>query len=283
MAKPAPLSSVIGGPSTHSVLFVPGSRPDRFASALGSDAAFACIDLEDAVPAADKEIARAAAIAALGDPRLAVRVNGLATRHGIADLLALAEAASPPAAILLPMVEHAREVAIVRSVLAAAIPIVPLIETAAGLRAAAEIGAADGVMAMLFGGGDLSAQLGVALAWEPLLGARYSFILACAGAGVPAIDVPWTMLDDELGLADEARRARALGFAGKAAIHPCQLREIHAAFRPLAGEVDEAREALAVFDAGGGRPIRFCGRMLEVPVMQRYRRIVSAAGGGQDA
>lgn len=279
----APSPAARAGPPIGSVLFVPGSRPDRFASALGSDAGLVCIDLEDAVPPAEKDGARAAATAALGDARLAVRVNGLTTRAGIADLLALAAAPAPPTAILLPMVDHPREIAIVRGVLGAAIPVLPLVETAAGLRAAAEIGAADGVAAMLFGGGDLSAELGVALAWEPLLGARHAFVLACAIAGVPGIDVPWTILDDEAGLADEARRAKAMGFAGKAAIHPRQLPAIHAAFQPSADELAEAREALAAFDGGGGRPIRFHGRMLEVPVMQRYRRIVGAAGVGQDA
>lgn len=259
-----------------SLLFVPGARPDRFAKALASGADIVCIDLEDAVPADGKDAARAAAVAAIG-LRVAIRVNGVRTRAGLADLLALAEAPALPELVLVPMVESADEVAIVASVLGDGAAIVPLIETARGLANAAAVAAAPGVAAMMFGGGDLSAQLGVALAWEPLSVARGLFVLACAGAGVPAIDVPFIALDDAEGLAREAQAAGAIGFQAKAAIHPAQLEAIHAALRHDAAAVTEAREAVAAFAAGGGGAVRHNGRMLEAPVMRRYHRILAMA------
>jgi citrate lyase subunit beta/citryl-CoA lyase/(S)-citramalyl-CoA lyase len=127
----------------------------------------------------------------------------------------------------------------------------------------------------MFGGGDFSGELGVELAWEPLLAARQQLVLACAEARKPAIDVPFVKLEDEAGLAEEAARARAIGFAAKAAIHPAQLAAIHAVFLPSAAEVDEAREALAAYEAGGGRAIRFRGRMLEAPFIIRYRALLA--------
>ena len=261
-----------------SLLFVPGARPDRFGKALASDADIVCIDLEDAVPAEGKDAARRAAIAAIG-PRTALRINAVTTRAGLADLLALANAPALPPLVLMPMVESPGEIAVARGALGANANLVPLIETPRGLRNAVEIATAPGVAAMMFGGGDMAGELGTALAWEPLLYARHALVMACAEAGIPAIDVPWIALDDADGLAEEAHRARAIGFQAKAAIHPAQLDAIHAAFRPSTALVAEAREALAAHAAGDGGAIRFNGRMLEAPIVRRYARIVALAAG----
>jgi (S)-citramalyl-CoA lyase len=255
----------------QSLLFVPGSRPDRFAGALASGADMVCIDLEDAVPPDGKDEARRAALNAIGDPRLAIRVNGLGTEHGRSDLDLIGACSSHPPLLFLPKVENAAELDAAAQL---GIPLVPLIETPRGLRLAHEIAAAPCVAAMMFGGGDLSAELGVALAWEPLLHARGAFLLACAEAGVPAIDVPWIDLEDEAGLEEETRRAKTLGFAAKAAIHPRQIAVIHRVMRPSSGEIEEARAAENAFQAANGAAVRFNGRMLEAPVMRRYRRIL---------
>lgn len=232
-----------------------------------------CIDLEDAVPAGGKDEARRAALEALAaSPQLSIRINGVATACGMRDILALRELGTLPMMIFVPMVASAAEVAIVRSILEVADDrLVPLIESASGLRAAHEVAAAPGVAAMMFGGGDLAAELGVELAWEPLAVARGQFVLACAGAGVGAIDVPFIKLDDGEGLEQETLRARALGFTGKAAIHPTQVRTIAGIFRPSESDLAEARRALEAFDAAGGRAIRHEGRMLEAPVIKRYQ------------
>lgn len=273
-----------GADGLSSMLFVPGSKPDRFAKALASGARCVCIDLEDSVPAEGKAEARRAALDAIaGDARLALRINGLTTRAGLEDLLALADSKAQPQLLFVPMVESAAEIGIVGAVLGARAPgIVPLIETVKGLRAADAIAAAPRIAAVMFGGGDFSAELGVELAWEPLLAARSALVMVCAGAGVPAIDVPYLALDDTEGLIAEARRAKALGFSAKAAIHPAQVAAIETVFRPSADELAEAAAAEAAFAAAGGAAIRFNGRMLEEPVMRRYRRIL-AMGSASDA
>lgn len=261
-----------------SMLFVPGSKPERFAKAVASGASVACIDLEDAVPASGKALARQNALAAIaaGDPRLVLRINAITTRAGLEDVLALADAAILPALLFVPMVEETAEIHIIRSVLKdAAPPIVPLIETVRGLGNAHAIATTPGVAAMMFGGGDFSAELGVELAWEPLLAARGAFILACAGAAIPAIDVPYIRLDDSAGLEAEARAAKALGFAAKAAIHPNQVECINTVFRPTVEEIADAEAACAAFAEADGAAVRFKGRMLEAPIMRRYQRILA--------
>lgn len=266
-----------------SLLFVPGNRPERLDKALATAADIVCVDLEDAVAPHDKDSARAAILSRLSDlpeGRLALRINGLRTRAGIDDLAALAAITSRgealPAWLLVPMVESPAEVAIVRGVLGSACPpIIPLIETVAGLKAGAAIGSEAGVAALMFGAGDLSAQLGCEFAWEPLLAARGQFVMACADAGVPAIDVPFTRLNDNDALVQETTRARAMGFQLKAAIHPAQVDTINAIFRPTDEEIAAAEQAIAAFKAGGGQAVSFNGRMLEAPFMKRLERIAA--------
>jgi citrate lyase beta subunit len=261
----------------QSLLFVPGSRPDRFTKALASGADCVCVDLEDAVPPEGKDQARAAALAAVAEaPQLAIRINAVHTPAGQADLVALAEATVRPRMLLLPMVEEVAEVEIVRDALGGnCMPLVPLIETVRGLGNAGAIAADPAVGMVMFGGADFSAELGVPLTWEATAVARSQLVMACAGAGKAAIDVPFIALDDAAGLAEECRRAKAIGFAAKAAIHPAQIAGIHAAFRPTGEEIAEAMAAEEAFRAAGGAAVRFNGKMLEIPVMRRYRRILA--------
>jgi (S)-citramalyl-CoA lyase len=258
-------------------LFVPGNRPERFAKALVSGADLVCIDLEDSVPLVEKDDARSAALEAITDNkdgRLALRINGLRTAAGLADILAVAASTSPKY-LFVPMVESGAEIGILRSILGEQVAFVPLIESVKGLRAAHDIAASSGVAAIMFGGGDFAGELGVKLEWEPLLHARSELVMACAAANVRAIDVPYIDLENDAGLADECVRAKAVGFHAKAAIHPRQIDAINAAFRPNSSEIEEARAAIAAFDAGGGAAIRFQGKMLEAPLIRRYRQILS--------
>ena len=260
----------------QSLLFVPGSRPERFAKAVASGADLICIDLEDAVAADAKETARAAALAAMGDPRLAIRINACTSSLGAADLAAICAAVVKPGVVLVPMVENAAALAdATAQCVAAGINLMPLIETPKGLRLAYEIGATPGVIGLMFGGADFAAEIGCDLAWEPLRVARGLLLIAAAEAGVQAIDVPWIRLDDPAGLRAECLQAKALGFAGKAAIHPDQIATIHGVFRPTTAQIAEAEAAEAAFAAAGGAAVRFNGKMLEAPVVKRYRQTLA--------
>ncbi|QUL36970.1 CoA ester lyase [Erythrobacter sp. JK5] len=264
--------------SSASLLFVPGSREDRFGKARAGGADLTVIDLEDAVAAGDKIAARNAALGQIARDRAgwAIRINAVTTAAGVRDLAALSDSEALPEVLLVPMVEAAAELDVVAGALGDRCPdLVPLVETPRGLRHALDIASHHRVAAMMFGGGDFSGELGVELAWEPLLAARQQLILACAEAGKPAIDVPYIRLEDEAGLADECAQARSIGFAAKAAIHPRQVPAIKTAFAPSEAEVREAREALDAYEAGGGRAIRFRGRMLEAPFIKKYRAVIA--------
>ena len=261
-----------------SLLFVPGSRPDRFEKAKASGAGLTVIDLEDAVADADKASARDAALGhvAAAPAGWGIRINAVTTLAGVRDIAALGDAKVLPEVLMVPMAETAAELDVVAGALGDRCPdLVPLVETPRGLRHALEIVSHAKVTALMLGGADFSSELGVELAWEPLLGVRHAFILACAEAGKPAIDVPYIHLDDEAGFAEECERAAALGFLCKAAIHPRQIPACNAAFAPTAAEVAEAREALDAYKAGGERAIRFKGKMLEAPFIKKYRAVLA--------
>lgn len=269
----------------RSLLFVPASRPDRFAKALAAGADLVCVDLEDAVAPADKPAAREAALSflrdAAGGPGRAVRINGLRTPEGIADLAAVAALGAATGALLLPKAEHAEEVAILDAVLTAAgsaLSLVPLIESARGLRNAAEIAAASPrVVALLLGGVDLAAELGVAPDATGLATARGLLVLAARGAGVGLIDVPALDVRDPEAGGREALAAKRLGFTAKAVLHPAQVPAVNAAFTPTDAEIAEALRYVRAFAEAKGGVATLDGKLVEKPVIARMRQVLAAA------
>ena len=265
----------------RSLLFVPAVRPDRFPKALATGADAVCLDLEDGVAPGAKETAREQAFALLagrGPSRaeVSLRINDVKTALGRTDLAALAAAGVRPDALMLPKVAGAGEIGEVEAALAAtgaALPLIVQLETAAGLMAAAEIAAASpNVSAVFFGAIDLAADLGCAVEWEALLHARSRVVLAAGAAGVSALDSPWMDVPAVAALAGESRRARRLGFAGKAAIHPSQVPVIQQAFSPSAEEVAWARKVVAAYERQQGGVLLVDGRLVERPVVRSARR-----------
>lgn len=271
----------------QSLLFVPGSRPERFAKALASGADLVCIDLEDAVGPADKNDARHAALAAMGGhrdaQRLGIRINGMRTRQGLADLVALADAAVAPPFVMLPMVESVAEIEIAHAVLGPGVGLLPLVETVRGVGAVRPVAAADGIAGVMLGGADFAGELGVPMSWDALFAARAEVAMACAAARVASIDAPWLDLDDLDGLATEVGRVKAMGFAAKSVVHPKHVPVVHQVLRPTPAEVAEAHDAQGAYTAAGEAAVRWRGTMLEAPVMARYRRILTLAAHDDNA
>lgn len=267
----------------RSLLFVPGNRPERFAKALASKADLICIDLEDAVPVADKQQAAAQVLAFLqqANPadfaRLAVRINALSTAAGQQDLNRFSS--FPPAYLMLAKCQSAAEVQTAASALQQRSKLIALLESISGLQQATQIAqSSPELVALMFGGADLSAELGCEFSYEPLLLSRLQLVQAAASASLQLIDVPFLALDDEEGLQAETRRCRALGFTGKAAIHPKQLSGIHAALKPAAEQLAYAQQVLAAAEIAGADSVFVVnGKMVDRPVYLACQRIVAYA------
>ncbi len=269
---------------TRSWLFTPATRPERFAKAAAVGADVLIMDLEDAVAPADKEQARATALEHLARPNSgaaarALRVNGLETQAGLADLHELLSSSAAPDFLVLPKTEspaHLRIIDRLLSVAGKSTRLVALIESASGLSAVEDIAAATPrLLGLLFGAADMAADLGAETAWEPLLYARSRLVVACERSGVLAIDTPFFDIHDSAGLKQEVTRSRALGFASKAAIHPDQVEAINAALTPGAQAIAEAKAILSENTKGVGV---VNGRMIDEAVARKARRVLIAAG-----
>ena len=256
----------------RSLLFVPGSRPDRFEKALAAGANAVIIDLEDAVAPADKERAREDVSAWLAPHRaVMVRINGADTAW-FGDDLALCRRPGV-AAVMLPKAERAEDIAALRG--AGAATVLPLIESAAGMAALTAIAAAPGVQRLVFGSIDFQVDLGMRDALEDeLLFFRSQLVLTSRLAGLQApVDGVSTAIDDADQLRDDVLRARRLGFGGKLCIHPRQVASVNRHFAPSAAERAWAQRVLEAAAASGGAAIAVDGKMVDKPVILRAQAI----------
>ncbi|HUF48480.1 MAG TPA: CoA ester lyase [Vicinamibacterales bacterium] len=268
----------------RSVLFVPGTRGDRFDKALAADADAVILDLEDSVDPGRKTearetVARFLATRPVSSSRLFVRVNASTSPWIGADLERM-RGLEGFDGLVLPKVESPHQIETVAPH-APARCVIPLLESARGILHAAAIAAADAdVPALLFGAEDLTADLGIrrTIDGEELLFARSQVVLAAASVGAEAIDAVATDLADIDGLRADAHRARALGFRGKMAIHPAQVPVINEVYSPTADEIAHARQTIAAFDAAGpAGVIRVNDQMIEAPVVLRAKRVLALA------
>jgi (S)-citramalyl-CoA lyase len=123
----------------------------------------------------------------------------------------------------------------------------------------------------------MAAELGAAIDFTSMLYARSRVVHAAASCGLDAIDVPWLDLEDQDGLREECRRVQALGFTGKAAIHPKQLGPINAVFTPDATRIAYARKVIEAFEASPDGLVVVDGKLIEIPVVRIARRTLAIA------
>jgi len=242
----------------RSALYIPGSKERALdkAKALPCDAIL--FDLEDAVAPDEKAAARALLAQTLaqggyGARAKIVRVNGLDTEWGRADLEAFAAAIQSGVqidALLIPKVSSPADL----DAVAAVIPDVPLwamMETAAGMLNAAAIAAHPRLEGMVMGTNDLAKELGARfrpdrLAMQAGLGLC---LLAAKAHGLVILDGVYNAFKDDEGLRGECEQGRDMGFDGKTLIHPAQLEIANAAFAPSEAEIDLAQRQIAAFTA----------------------------------
>lgn len=258
------------------ILFCPADRPERFAKAAErADAVI--LDLEDAVGAEHKAGAREAVLQRALDPeRTILRLNGTRSTDFAADLGTLR--ASPYDTVMVPKVTSAAELKPF-----ADFRVIPLIESAAGILAAAEIAALPQVVALFWGAEDLTVSLGGTSSRgadgryrDSIRHARSSILFAARAHGKAAIDaihMDFTNLD---GLAVDAEDAAASGFTASACIHPAQVETIRAAYRPSEERLDWARRVIAGAREHAGA-FSVDGEMVDEPVIRHAESILRHA------
>ena len=267
--------------AVRSALFVPGSRPERFAKALASGAERVIVDFEDAVEEALKPQARDNLQTFLRDnpqASVVVRINAFGHPQHAADI-AFCAAHPQLAAVMLPKAESAAQI---QPLAAQGIAVWALIESAQGLANLAQVASAEGVERLTFGGLDLGLELGLAsgsAAARRLLDvARYLLILHTALAGLARpIETVFPDIADSAGLQAFASDARDMGFGGMLCIHPSQVATAQQVFSPSEQQLGWARRVLAEAEGQAGA-FRFEGRMVDAPVLEEARRLLAQVG-----
>ena len=288
----------------RTALFAPGNRPDRVEKALGLDADAVIMDLEDAVPFAEKESTRKTVRDLLDKypgKRMYVRINALNTPYAKEDIAALGS--KNIAGLMVPKVESPDDLIAFGRLLTdlekdsglieGSLEVLSICETAKGLEEIYSIASVKTEpqrdMIIAFGAADYTLDLGISLTREgrELDYPRTRLPIASKAAGIgPPLDTPWMVdLKDIDGLVADAQRAKAYGFQGKVVIHPSQIQPCHDVFTPTQAEIDYARKIVEAFEAAerdGKAAIQLDGKFIDYPVVERARRTIELSRAIED-
>jgi citrate lyase subunit beta / citryl-CoA lyase len=263
--------------SPRSYLFVPGTRPDRFAKACAAGADAVVLDLEDSVAPGDKSKARSAVADWLSAARpVMVRVNTTDSEWFQDDVRL---GGSPGIlGVLVPKAERVEEIRAVAEKFGADTPILPQIETARGFRNMFALAQTVPVRHLLFGSIDFQLDVGMMAEEDELLCFRSQIVLDSRLAGIePPVDGVTTEIHAEEKVRADALRSRRLGFSGKMCIHPKQVPIVNECFAPTAEEEAWARRVVEASAGAPGAAISVDGKMVDRPVLARAEVVLAKA------
>lgn len=266
----------------RSFLYVPATRPERFAKAVASGAHAVIVDLEDAVSPDDKDRARvvlsaeAAALRVACDEarcQLLVRFNAKATRWHADDVKACA--ALPLHGLVVPKPDDPAMLGALREATGAHKELYLLVESLRGFHNIAAISGAPGVRQLMLGAADLMLDIGTAVDAEPLHYFRSLMVMHSRVAGLPPpVDGVCLALEDGALMQSEIARAKAFGFGAKLCVHPRQVQPIHRGFVPSAEEIAWARRVVEAAGKGKGAAMRVDGQLVDAPILARARTLL---------
>ncbi|HEY9228684.1 MAG TPA: CoA ester lyase [Gemmatimonadaceae bacterium] len=291
----------------RSMLFVPATKWSMIAKAAASDADVVCVDLEDSVPANEKEASRANVARAFneldfGHKARMFRINAIDTSFAYRDLIEVVEAAGEQIdLVMVPKVGSAHDVAFVATMLtqiesragwSTRIGIEAQIETAAGFVWIREIAQASPRLdALIFGAGDYAASMRMPATgigtfdendalypghrWHAPM---HAIVASARANGLRCIDGPYSDYGDLAGFDRACRIARTMGFDGKQCIHPTQLATANAVFSPTEAEVAHARRVVDAYQAGvaaGRGAVSLDGKMVDEANVRMARMVLN--------
>ena len=269
-------------------LYASGATPVNMIQAIFYNEDMLIYDLEDSVPASEKDSARLLVYRMLKEHRpegkyICIRVNGIYSEELEQDLQAAVRA--NPDCIRIPKVEYAREVQAISRRIAeieeavglevGKIELICNIESYMGVLNAQEIAKADPrVVALSVAAEDLTASLKAqrTKAGLEVFYARNAVLLACRAAGIDALDIVFSDINDEEGLRADTALAKNLGFDGKTVVHPRQIDVVNGYFTPSMKEIKYALRVLNAVEEGkkaGKGAVTLDGGMIDKPMELR--------------
>ena len=269
----------------RSFIFCPGNKIDMFPKALNSGADMVCIDLEDAIIPAHKEMSRLGTIKAFENIKVPegvetlIRINDVNSEDGIKDIEAILQTKNTASGLMLPKIQSVDEILNLENKIKSLkkhLNLHIIIETNRGLENVWNIAQSSSLIrSLLFGGVDMSADLGCNGDWYSLLYARSRLVHAAAGAEIDSIDVPFLDLDDMEGMENEAKKSKDLGFSGKGSIHPKQINSLNQVFTPSEEEIMYANKVIKAFNDADDGLVVVDGKLIEKPVLRTALKIIA--------
>ncbi len=275
----------------RSVLYMPGSNVRALEKAKTLAADGLILDLEDAVAPDAKDVARKQVCQAVkgggyGMRELIVRVNGLATPWGYADIAAASRTGAD--AILLPKVESADAIRHMEAIMKAngapeTMAIWAMMETPRSVLQSQRIAESSARMTCLvMGTSDLAKELDCAHTHErlPFITSLSLCMLAARASGLAILDGVYLDLKDEEGFEFACRQGAELGFDGKTLIHPNQVAACNKVFTPKADDVEWSRKIIAAHAAAAERGEGVAvvdGKLIENLHVESAQRLVKMA------
>jgi citrate lyase beta subunit len=288
----------------RSIMETPLLDDRKWAKIPGIPADAILIDLEDSLPPSRKDEGRARAVEVLAQPeffagRITIsRPNDLSSPWGRDDIQALAEAGAP--CVALPKLRSADDLLQAQEVFrsAGADPdIFAIVETAQAVLEVAKIAAAEKVVAIMFGAGDLSVDSSIPLL-DPDGGLNPAMIMpkvqtVLAGSAFGRLTTDTAFMPDIRDLADARRRyaqSRQIGFTAAVTFYPPHVEIINETFGPAPADVEEADLVIGEYEAAlvagnpavqlaGGRVLLVHDYDKALKVRRRADAVASAAAG----
>ena len=279
----------------RSMLFVP-AHMDKFVDKAHTRSADAVIlDLEDSIPLAEKENARARVATAAkkvskNGADVLVRINS-SWRMAIQDLEAVV--VNSVTAVVIPKVSSAEHLQFVsevideleseRGMVLGHTKLVALIESPGALAKLESIAqATPRLLAMTLGTEDFSMATGMQPTAESLLFPSQQLLFAARSANLMPLGFIGSIADysDIESFKETIVRSRNLGFVGGFCIHPAQVLVMNEAFSPSAEEINTARDLLAAYQqtlSKGLGVFEFKGKMVDLPVVARAKQLIRSA------
>jgi citrate lyase subunit beta/citryl-CoA lyase len=280
----------------RTMMYVTGNNPANIIGAhlYGSDSIM--FDLEDSVSIREKDSARFLVYNALktldfGETETVVRVNGLDTPFGGADLEAIVRAC--PDVIRLPKAEKAEDVKEIEAIIAeiegeagleiGRTKLMAAIESPLGVINAYEIATASKrLIGIAIGAEDFVTSMKTNRSPEgiELLTARSQILMAARAAGIYALDTAYTDINNDEGFIEEVKLIKQMGFDGKSVIHPRQIELTHKIYTPSSKEIQHSIrviDAIKEAESKSSGVIALDGKMVDVPVVDRAYRVLELA------
>ncbi len=267
--------------NARSFLFVPANRPERFLKATASGADAVILDLEDSVPFESKKDARLAIKSSWQELKrsgisLVIRINSPETKWGLEDL-DFFQGLDGLNGVIVPKCESSSSLNRVSEDFIG-VPLLPIIESAAGYLALPEIAKTANVSRLVVGHIDFLADSGMLCSEDQLeLNSLRFQVAMCSRVGglAPAIDGVTVSVDDVELIRADAERSIRFGFGGKLCIHPKQISIVHEILAPSADQISWAKKVIDAMEISGGAAVQLDGKMIDLPVLLQAKRLLS--------